>query len=132
MRMSFLRTFMAGSLAVGMSGAASADVPLGLWKSTPDARGLVVHVRTKPCGKALCGRIERAKDRRGYDTPSNAVGRKVLLDMRAQPDGTYEGKIWDTRANRLLPSKMLVDGNTLTLRNCDGDQCKDVVWTRLR
>ena len=38
-----------------------ADVVEGVWKSAPDVNGLVVHVRAKPCGPALCGTVERAK-----------------------------------------------------------------------
>ncbi|MGC1497342.1 MAG: DUF2147 domain-containing protein [Sulfitobacter sp.] len=130
--MSKLITFV---LIAGMAAAASAaraDVPLGLWKSNPDASGLVVHVRTKPCGPAVCGRIERAKDRRGYDTPSRAVGRKMLWDMTPQPDGSYQGKIWEPAANKMLVAKMQVQGNTMRLHNCDNAVCRDVVWTRLR
>ena len=118
-------------LSAGAS-LARADVPLGLWQSGPDATGTVVHVRTKPCGRALCGRVERAKDRRGYDTPSSAVGRKMLWDMMAQPDGTYEGKIWEPVGNRMLVARMQVQGNTMQLRNCDATACQDAVWTRLR
>lgn len=119
-------------LSVGAASLVRADVPLGLWKSSPDASGQVVHVRTKPCGRALCGRVERAKDRRGYDTPSTAVGRKVLWDMVPQPDGSYQGKIWEVSGNRMLGAKMQVQGNTMQLHNCDEAVCEDVIWTRLR
>lgn len=118
-------------MSVGAS-MARADIPLGLWQSSPDASGLVVHVRTKPCGSALCGRVERAKDRRGYDTPSTVVGRKVLWDMTQQPDGSYEGKIWEPAGNRMIPTKMQVNGNRMQLHNCENTVCRDVVWTRLR
>ncbi len=111
---------------------AAADVPLGLWKSSPDAYGKVVYVRTKACGRALCGRVERAKDRHGYDTPSSAVGRKVLWDMVPQPDGSYQGQIWEASDNRMLGTKMQVQGNTMQLHKCDDNVCQDVIWTRLR
>lgn len=124
--------FVVLTVLCAAASVARADVPLGLWQSNPDASGLVVHVRTKPCGHALCGRIERAKDQRGYDTPSTAVGRKMLWDMAPQPDGTYAGQIWEPAQNRMLIAKMQVQGNTMRLRNCDGAACQDVVWTRLR
>jgi uncharacterized protein (DUF2147 family) len=109
-----------------------ADVPLGLWEAVPDRRGVVVHVRTRTCGASLCGQIERAKDRRGYDTPSRAIGRRMLLDMKAQPDGSYQGQIWEPDRNRLLSARMKVEGNRMQLENCDGDACKTVTWRRLR
>ncbi len=130
--MSRFTTFIIiAAMSVGAS-MARADIPLGLWQSSPDASGLVVHVRTKPCGSALCGRVERAKDRRGYDTPSTVVGRKVLWDMTQQPDGSYEGKIWEPAGNRMIPTKMQVNGNRMQLHNCENTVCRDVVWTRLR
>ena len=130
--MSKFTSFIIIAVLSAGAGMARADVPLGLWKSAPDASGLVVHVRTKPCGSALCGRVERAKDRRGYDTPSTFVGRKMLWDMKAQPDGSYEGKIWEPAGNRMLGTKMQVQGNRMQFRSCDEAICQDEVWTRLR
>lgn len=117
----------------GMSAVpAAADWPVGLWQSAPDRSGRVVHVRTKPCGPAICGRVERAKDRDGYDTPSRVVGRKMLLDMLKQQDGTYLGRIWEPERNKMLTARMEVRGNALHLHNCDGDTCRDAVWQRVR
>ena len=114
------------------AGGAAADWPLGLWQSAPDRTGLVVQVRTKPCGQALCGRIERAKDRFGYDTPSSAVGRRMLLKMEEQADGSYLGRIWQPAGNRVLTARMQVEGNRMVLENCDADACETVVWSRVR
>ena len=116
-----------------ISGApALADWPVGLWQSTPDRSGLVVHVRTKPCGSAICGRVERAKDRFGYDTPSSVVGRRMLLDMQAQPDGSYLGRVWEPQGNRILTARMQVTGNVMRFEHCDGNSCRNVAWTRVR
>ena len=102
----------------------AADWPVGLWQSTPDQSGRVVHVRTKPCGAAICGRVERAKNRRGYDTPSRVIGRKMLLDMHQQTDGSYLGRIWEPERNRMLIARMKVRGNAMHLENCDGETCR--------
>tara|TARA_R110000787_G_scaffold43005_2_gene105516 strand:+ start:2443 stop:2613 length:171 start_codon:yes stop_codon:yes gene_type:complete len=56
----------------------------------------------------------------------------MLWDMTAQPDGTYQGKIWEPVGNRMLVAKMQVRGNMMQFHNCDGSACQDVVWTRLR
>jgi len=77
-----------------------ADVVEGVWKSAPDVNGLVVHVRAKPCGPALCGTVERAKDRRGYDKRSTAVGKRVFWDMKPQPDGSYVGTLLEPSASK--------------------------------
>jgi len=132
MRMRFLKSVVGIGLLAAFAAPAGADVPLGLWQSTPDRSGLVVHVRTKPCGSAVCGQIERAKDRRGYDKPSTAVGRPILIDMKPDADGIYVGQLWETDSNRLKNARMQVNGNVMRLENCDGAACKKVVWTRLR
>ncbi len=120
------------AIAMGAAVPVVADIPLGLWQSKPDRRGVIVHVRTKACGRAICGKIERAKDRRGYDTPFDSLGRRMLLDMRVQPDGSYAGQSWQPQLGRLVSARMRVQGDALLLSNCDGDVCEDVVWKRLR
>ncbi len=127
-----MKTFVSTIIVASFCTIAQADVPLGLWKSPPDETGMVMHVRTKSCGTALCGRVERAKDRRGYDTPSSVVGRKMLLDLRLRPDGGYEGQVWKPARNQLVPVIMQVEGNKLHLRNCDDAGCREDIWTRLR
>ena len=118
--------------SVSLASPVAADWPLGLWQSAPDRTGLVVQVRTKPCGQALCGRIERAKDRFGYDTPSSVVGRRMLLKMEEQADGSYLGRIWQPAGNRVLSARMQVSGNEMRLENCDGAVCETAVWRRVR
>ena len=109
-----------------------ADVVEGVWKSAPDVNGLVVHVRAKPCGPALCGTVERAKDRRGYDKRSTAVGKRVFWDMKPQPDGSYVGTLLEPSASKKHKAKMLVDGNAMRLQSCTGNACDEMIWTRLR
>jgi uncharacterized protein (DUF2147 family) len=109
-----------------------ADVVEGVWKTAPDVNGLVVHVRAKPCGPALCGTVERAKDRRGYDKRSTAVGKRVFWDMKPQPDGSYVGTLLEPSASKKHKAKMLVDGNAMRLQTCTGNACDEMIWTRLR
>ena len=133
MQMGCFRTLFPMIFAGLSAFPAAADWPVGLWQSTPDRSGRVVHVRTKPCGAAICGRVERAKDRHGYDTPSRVVGRKMLLDMLEQEDGSYLGRIWEPERNKILVARMQVRGNAMHLQNCDRDNtCNDAVWMRVR
>lgn len=123
----FLVPFM---LAPG--GVAFADLPTGLWRSTPDSSGRVMHVRTRPCGAHLCGQVERMKDTRGYDTPSREVGNRVLLDFSQQADGSYLGSLWSADEGRVRTARLRVRGNEMRLENCAGNACREDVWTRLR
>lgn len=120
------------ALSVVTVGQARADWPVGLWQTAPNLRGDVVHVRAKLCGASICGRIERAKDRRGYDRPSSFVGRRMLFNLTAQQDGSYLGDIWEPELNRIVSARMRVSGDRMYVRGCDDMQCRDVVWTRVR
>jgi uncharacterized protein (DUF2147 family) len=113
-------------------GTARADVPIGLWQSNPDARGIVFHVRTRSCGSAICGQVERVKDRRGYDTPSQVVGHRVLVDLMRDDDGTFTGLVWEPTSNRMLRARMTMTGNLMRFENCSEDTCRKATWRRVR
>lgn len=112
--------------------AEGSEIPRGLWETPPDANGVLFHVRTRRCGRALCGRVERAKNRRGFDTPSNAVGAKLLWEMRAQPDGSFFGEYRGPQARRYLSSRATVVGRELRLEVCNDEGCRDQIWMRIR
>ena len=126
------KCILASALIVGTSPPVFADMVEGVWKSAPDINGLVVHVRAKQCGPALCGIVERAKDRRGYDKKSTAVGKRVFWDMVQQPDGTYAGNLLEPSGSKRKQATMLVDGNAMRLVKCSGMDCDEVTWTRLQ
>ena len=126
------KSILISAVLAAFCGPVSADVVEGVWKSPPDRNGLVVHVRAKPCGSALCGTVERAKDRRGYDTRSTAVGRRVFWDMVQQPDGSYVGTLLEPSASEKYRAEMHVEGNAMRLLKCQAETCKELIWTRLR
>lgn len=130
--MFFRKMLISMGFVLATTTVGQADLPAGLWESTPDTRGLIVHVRTRPCGSAMCGKVERAKNARGYDTPSTAVGSKVLMDLAQQSDGTYLGKFWASDQGRLMTARVRLQGNEMMLNNCDGAGCRNEVWKRLR
>lgn len=109
-----------------------AEVPLGVWQTEPDTLGVVLLVRTRSCGGALCARVQRAKNRAGYDAPSNAVGQKAFWAMKPQPDGSFFGEYRDPRGRRYLQSRVEVVGRKLRLRACDKESCTETIWKRVR
>ncbi|WP_082850868.1 MULTISPECIES: DUF2147 domain-containing protein [unclassified Sulfitobacter] len=121
-------------LFLGCAGAlpAWAEVALGLWRTAPDTNGRVMQVRAKPCGEELCVWVERVTDRRGIDKRSGAVGRRMVWDMAQQEDGSYRGKFWDPKVNRVFDTRLSVDGNRILLRPCDAQQCREMTWQRIR
>lgn len=72
------------------------------------------------------------KNRQGYDAPSRAVGRRVLVNLVPDTDGSFAGQVWEPAANRMLDARMEVEGNLLRFHNCDGVLCREEVWRRVR
>jgi uncharacterized protein (DUF2147 family) len=135
MRSIYLATMIA-AFCVASTGTAQeggqTEIPRGLWKTEPDSRGEYFLVRTRGCGRALCARVQRAKKRGGYDTPSSAVGQKVLLRMQPQPDGSFFGEYQDGIGRSFKGSRAEVTGRILRLRACSEHICKDSIWTRVK
>jgi uncharacterized protein (DUF2147 family) len=109
-----------------------AEVPRGLWQAEADAQGISFHVRTRRCGRAMCGKVERVKNRRGFDAPSNAVGQKVLWDLKPQADGSFKGEYRDSTGTPWPDTRVDLRGNALRLKICAGTQCHEENWKRLR
>lgn len=129
---------MAALVAVWLAPAAyaqsegHAEVPRGLWQAQANVQGVSFHVRTRRCGRALCGRVERVKNRRGFDAPSNAVGQMVLWELSPQADGSFMGEYRDGAGNAWMNTRVEVRGNALQLRICEGSDCRGESWKRLR
>tara|TARA_R110000796_G_scaffold45616_46_gene110510 strand:- start:1910 stop:2302 length:393 start_codon:yes stop_codon:yes gene_type:complete len=130
--MLFYKSILLTAVVTGLSTPVFADVVEGVWRSKPDQNGLVIHVRAKPCGTALCGTVERAKDRNGYEKRSSAVGKRVFWDMKPQADGSYVGTFLEPSASKKHIATILVNGNAMMLHKCADGQCDEIIWTRLR
>lgn len=128
--LSLIALIFATSVAAQEAGVV--EVPRALWETEADSSGVILHVRTRRCGRALCGRVERAKNRRGYDTPSDAVGEKVLWELRPQADGSFFGEYRGPRATRYTQTRVEVRGREMHLRACRAQDCRALVWTRIR
>jgi uncharacterized protein (DUF2147 family) len=128
----FAATFACLCTSAWAESEGSAEVPRGLWHATADAQGISFHVRTRRCSRALCGRVERVKNRRGFDAPSNAVGQKVLWELRPQADGSFLGEYRDNSGKAWPETRVEVQGNALRLRICGAEGCRDETWKRLR
>ena len=120
------------SAGMTLAQARDSEPPRGLWQSAPDALGLVYHVRTKGCGQRLCGRIERVKDRRGVDAPSNAVSHLIFDRLRPQADGSFLGRLHYPGTAPLADTRVTPQGNALRLEVCGEGRCETAEWKRLR
>lgn len=126
------KLILAAALVFG-AGAAWADPVEGTWKTKPDDNGNFGHVQIKPCGAAFCGTLVKAFDGAGKQIESPNVGKKIVWDMVAYPDGLYDdGKIWSPDRDKTYDSDMTLSGNKLKVRGCVIGICRDGgTWSRV-
>ena len=122
----------AAILAALSSGAAWADPLEGLWKTEPDD-GAYAHVEIKPCGAALCGTIARTFKAEGeYASPN--LGKTLVIDMKPEGNGHYEGQVWRPSNDKIYVGKMDLSGDTVALKGCvaGGLLCSKQTWSRVK
>lgn len=111
---------------------ASADVAKGVWRTQPDDKGQVGHVKVSTCGAALCGTITEAYDKAGRKITTPNVGKRILFDMKEGAAGRYEGRVLIPMFNRSLNGKMEVSGKRMKLSGCLLGICDSQTWVRVR
>lgn len=123
---------IAAALAV-IGGAALADPVEGTWQTRKDDNGNYGHVQIKPCGPAFCGTLVKAFDSAGKEIASPNIGKRIVWDMVAYPDGLYDdGKIWSPDRDKTYNGEMTLKGNSLTVRGCVLGICRDGgTWKRV-
>lgn len=115
------------------AGAAFADPVEGTWKTKPDDNGNFGYVKVTACGAAFCGKLVKAFDGSGKEIDSPNIGKAIIWDMVAYPDGLYDdGQIWSPDRDKTYNSDMQLDGDSLSVRGCVLGICRDGgTWTRV-
>ncbi len=128
------KLILAAVLSMTAGAAFAADPVEGVWKTKPDDNGNFGYVQIKPCGPAFCGTLIKAFDGSGKEIDSPNVGKKIVWDMVAYPDGVYDdGKIWSPDRDKTYSSDMTLSGNSLSVRGCVLGICRDGgTWTRVK
>ena len=116
------------------AGAALADPVEGVWKTKPDDNGNFGYVQVKACGPAFCGTLIKSFDGSGAAMQSDNIGKQIIWDMVAYPDGLYDdGKIWSPDRDKTYNSDMTLSGDKLAVRGCVLGICRDGgTWTRVQ
>ena len=128
------RMIMAVVMGIGLAGVAHAADPVeGVWQTAPQDDGSFGHIEIRPCGAALCGTLIRAFDSAGVEVESPNVGKRIVWDMMAAGDGSYQdGKVWSPDRDKTYNSKMELKGNGLSVKGCVLGICRDGgTWTRV-
>ncbi|MFN0115702.1 MAG: DUF2147 domain-containing protein [Paracoccaceae bacterium] len=123
-----LATFAAALLAAA---PALADPLEGLWRTAGDDDGNSGLIEVAPCGAALCGTLTRAFHADGSEFASPNIGRKIIWDTAPDGDGRYRGMIYSPDRDAEYRSKLVLDGDRLTVSGCRFGICREGgVWTR--
>ncbi|NJS38210.1 MAG: DUF2147 domain-containing protein [Rhodobacteraceae bacterium] len=123
---------LAAALALAAT-TAFADPVEGTWQTRADDNGNYGHVEIKPCGPAFCGTLVKAFDSSGAEIASDNIGRQIVWDMVAYPDGLYDdGRIYSPDRDKEYNGDMTLNGNNLAVRGCVLGICRDGgTWKRV-
>lgn len=127
-----MKPYLIPLLATLWAGAAQADPVLGTWQTQPDD-GAYAYIEMQPCGSNFCGKIARTFDASG-ETQSANIGKTLVIDMAAQGEGAYAGKVWRPSNDKIYIGKMKLSGDSLALRGCvaGGLICSKQTWNRVK
>lgn len=114
--------------------AAFADPVEGVWQTKADDNGNYGHIKVAACGAAFCGKLIKSFDSTGAAMKSDNIGKNIIRDMVAYPDGLYDdGQVWSPDRDKTCHSDMTLTGDKLAVRGCVLGIGRDGgTWTRVR
>lgn len=128
------------ALAALVPAAFAAEPITGRWVTAEKDAVIVIA----PCGKALCGTIERflvpppqGNDQRDINNPDAAKRKRKLLATTpilsafTQESDLWRGQIYDPKSGKTYRSVVRRKGpNVLEVKGCIGPFCQTQVWRR--
>ena len=138
MRLSRAPILLSALVAIAPLPAQAAAPIFGLWMT--DNRSAVIRIA--PCGRLLCGTIERVLDPKAPADDINApdpahrqhalVGTQVLTGFTGAGAEWSGGTAYDPRAGRSYRSRLrLESADRLRLTGCLLFICRTLIWTRV-
>lgn len=127
-----MKTCVLAALFTVFAGAALADPIEGLWQTQEDD-GAYAHVNIAPCGPNFCGKIVESF-KAGKPFASENVGKMIVIDMAAQGDGEYKGKVYRPSNDKTYLGKVSLNGKDMKLAGCvfGGLFCAKQSWTKIK
>ena len=129
-----MKVFVLAAAMAVMAGAGLADPVEGVWQTKKDDNGNFGYVQIKPSGPAFCGVLIKAFDSAGKEKASDNIGRQIVWDMVAYPDGLYDdGQIYSPDRDKTYNGDMTLSGDSLKVRGCVLGICRDGgTWKRVK
>jgi uncharacterized protein (DUF2147 family) len=113
------------SFVVGLSGAASAAEPYGVWVRPSTG----TQVSFYNCGGKLCGKIVAVKD----ESRKKEVGTVIMKGSVKSGDNKWEGDLLEADTGKIYTGVVTLEGpSALNLKGCVLMICKGETWTKVR
>lgn len=111
----------------------AADPIEGMWRTEPDRKNLVSHIRIAPCANAYCGVIERALDPAGAQVQTPNVGKRLFWNLVPVGGGNYDsGTVYVPLLDVTAAASARLSGDRLRVTGCKGVVCEGQDWQRIR
>ncbi|MGC3936500.1 DUF2147 domain-containing protein [Roseobacter sp. EG26] len=126
------KNIIMATLFATLGGAVFADPIEGTWQTQAD-EGAFALVEIAPCGPNFCGKIDRTFNEAGeYASPN--IGKTLVIDMAAQGNGKYTGKVWRPSNDKIYIGKIALNGDQMKLSGCiaGGLLCSKQTWARVK
>lgn len=136
-RLTLFALTLLAALTTGLSPARAAEPITGRWITAEKDAVIMV----KPCGKAICGMIERflvpppqGVDQRDVNNPDPKLRQRRLVDLPILSEFTadanqWRGRIYDPKSGKSYRSVVRRKGaNQLEVKGCIGPFCQTQVW----
>ena len=108
-----------------------ANPALGMWKTEPDKKGQVAHVRVHECDEALCGRIKSVYNSDGERINHPNVGKRVFWNMTPDGPRKYQGRAYVPAHGREYGGRIELRDGRMIVKGCLGPFCMSQTWTRI-
>ncbi|WP_297771847.1 DUF2147 domain-containing protein [uncultured Roseovarius sp.] len=129
-----MRKLMTITTALSLcSGMAMAEPLLGTWQTAKDDNGNSGLIEVKPCGNALCGELVKSFDANGQEMASDNIGRNIISETVPVGNGEYEGKVYSPDRDKTYNSKLVLEGDRLSVSGCVMFICRDGgTWRKVK
>lgn len=119
-------------IAICLPVVVAADPIVGVWKTEPDRKNLISHIKITACGDKFCGRILSAYDASGKEVQTPNIGKKLFWDVASEGGGKYGGgEFWVPLIDVDAVPQMTLQGGKLLVKGCEHEICAHQTWSRL-
>ena len=121
-----LTGFALASLTAGLSGAASAAEPYGVWVRPSTG----TQVQFSDCGGKLCGKIVAVKDQ----SRSKEIGTVIMKGAAKSGGNVWKGDLLDVESGKIYSGVVTLEGpSALNLKGCVAMVlCRGETWRKVK